>query len=476
MGERLCPVEIHCFSQDGRHILLHVSQSRFFALTPAEREVLAALKGTPLETWRDELRGTYDDAEIGRALECLRKRGLLLLHTASSGTAEPLAAPITHLELNVAQDCNLRCRYCIVEQGSFGARRQQMSAEVARQAVDFLLRESGEASFCGFTFFGGEPLLNFAVIEDVVLYSQEQAARQGKQMRYFLITNGTLFNDENIAFIKKHRIRVQVSLDGPPAVHDRLRSNAAGRGSHAAIVASLPQLLTDYAEQVFIRATVTRYSPPTPALLDYLADFGANLVSLHYVMAEEADYALDPAARERLKAEYTALARRFLTGAPAGDFSAVNFFRPYMAHFCSGRRRRTCCAAGASMLGVSASGGLYPCKDLAEREEYRLGHVATGLDRERLARWRSYLDVDSRPLCRDCWARYICGGGCLSWAIKLRRECLRPVEMECELIQHLIELAIWVHLELREKYPQVFLPLLPILGFDAFPLENLFRN
>lgn len=470
MSECLHTVETHCFSQDGQHILLDVRRSRFFAITPLEREILAAPEGIPMETLHVRLGQMYQDTEISRALERLRKRGLLLSHPASPSEVDTLAFPaITHLQLNVAQDCNLRCRYCIVEQGSFGVPRQQMSREVARQAVDLLLRKSVEAVHCTLTFSGGEPLLNFAVIRDAITYSQEQAARYGKQVHYFLKTNGTLFNDENIAYIKEHRIGVKVSLDGPPAIHDRLRPTASGQGSHDIVVAGLSQLLSDYAEQVFIRATLTRYSPPVSELLDYLTGFGASSVKLLHVMANGEDYALDSATREQLKAEYTKLARRFLVGAPVGDFSVADFFAGYMAHFCSGQKRRLFYNAGVELLVVSASGGLYPHPDLAEQEGYRLGHVTTGLDREKLAWWRSLFDVDSRPVCCDCWARYVCGGGCLSAAIKLHGTPHLPIEAECELLRHLIQLAIWVHLELREKHPQVFLSTLPVLGFDLSP-------
>jgi uncharacterized protein len=467
--ECLHKVETHCFSQNGCHILLDVRQSKFFAITPSGRDILAAQEGTPLETLREELRQRYGDAEISRALKRLRERGVLLPYPMPPIEPETPTLPIlTRLELNVAQDCNLRCRYCIAEQGSFGGRRQRMSREVARQAVDFLLQESGEAVSCGLTFSGGEPMLDFRLIRDAVTYGQQEAARYDKLMEFFLKTNGTLFSDQNIAFIKEHQIGVQVSLDGPSAVHDRLRSTASGKGSHDTVIAGLSQLLMDYGTQVSIRATITRYSPPASELLDYLAGFGAGRVSLYHVMADGEDYALDLEARKQLKAEYSKLSRRFLAGAPGSDFSTASLFVPYLLHFCSGRKRRTFCGAGTSMLGVSASGELYPCHDLAELEEVRVGHVATGLDREKLARWRSYLDVDSKPLCRDCWARYICGGGCLAWAIKSRGNPHWPVEAECDLLRHLIQLAIWVHLELREKHPQVFLSLLPTTGLNRF--------
>jgi uncharacterized protein len=449
MPECLHAVETHCFSQDEQHIALDVRRSRIFALSLLEREILAAPEGAPVETLHVLLGQRYSDSEIRRALERSRKRNLLLSHPAPPEEVSALAFPaITHLQLSAAQDCNLRCRYCIVDQGSFGGPRQRMSKQVASQAVDLLLRESGEAAQCTLNFSGGEPMLNWAVVRDAITYCQEQAARHGKQVHYDLKTNGTLLDDENIAFIKEQRIGVKLSLDGPPAVHDRMRPTMSGRGSHDTVVAGLSQLLRECAEQVSIRATLTRFSPPVSELLDYLSGFGAGRVGLLRVIAQSEDYALDPAAVEHLKAEYTQLARRFLAGAPPG--STAQFITGYLTHFRSGQQRRLD-SAGAEYLVVSASGGIYPHPELAEQEGYRLGHVATGLDRDKLAWWRSYLDVDNRRVCRDCWARYICGGGCFSAAIKLQGTPDKPIEPECELIRHLIHLAIWVHLKLREK-------------------------
>ena len=478
MSERLHAVENHCFSQDEQHIALDVRQNRFFAVSPLKREILTAVSeaapaGVPVQTLHTLLRPSHPDTEISRALEELSKHGLLLSHPAMPGKVAALAFPaITHLQLCAAQDCNLRCRYCIVEQGSFGGPRQRMSREVARQAVDLLLQESGDAVHCALTFSGGEPMLNWPVIRDAITYSQERAARRGKQVHYFIKTNGTLFDDENIAFIKEHRIGVKLSLDGPPAVHDRMRPTTSGRGSHDMVIAGLSQLLPDCAEQVSIRATLTRTSPPVPELLEYLTGFGAGDVDMWRVMATSEDYALDPAAREQLKVEYTQLARRFLAGAPEGDLSAAHSITGYIADFCRGQQRRVY-DAGAEYLVVSASGGLYPHPEVAEQEEYCLGHVATGLDRDKSAWWRSYLDVDNRAVCCDCWARYICGGGCFSAAIKLQGTTDQPIEAECDSIRHLIQLAIWVHLELREKHPQVFLHLLPMFGFDWTAGESL---
>lgn len=467
MSECLHTVETHCFSQDGQHMVLDVRQSRVLGISFLEREILAAPQSLPLEMLPVLLGRRYPDAEIGRALVRLRKHKFVLPQPAAGQKGRPPHfSGITRLQLSVAQECNLRCRYCIVGQGSFGGRPQRMSAAVARQAADFLLREAGEARECTLGFSGGEPVLNWAVVREAVAYSHEQAARRGRQVRYFLKTNGTLLEEDKVAFIRKRRIDVLLSLDGPATVNDRLRPTSAGRGSHDSVVAGLARLVSKCPEQVFIRATVTRLSPPVSELLDYLNGFGARSVNLQRVIALSEDYALDPETRVRLKEEYTQLARRFLAGAPAYDLSAAQFIAGYMTDLCAGQQRRLAERAAGEYLVVAASGGLYPHPDLAETDGYRLGCVARGLDRDKLAWWRSCLDVDNRRVCRDCWARYICGGGCLAAAIKVQGTPDRPIETECELIRHVIQLAIWVHLTLRERHPQLFLHAFPERATD----------
>ena len=449
MPECLHKVENHCFREHAQHFVLDVRRSRVFASSLLEQEILAAPEGAPLEALPVLLGQKYEETEISRALERLRKRNLLLSHPAPLEKATALIFPaITHLQLCAAQDCNLRCRYCIVEQGSFGGPRHRMSREVARQAVDFLIRESGDAAVCTLSFSGGEPMLNWAVVRDAISYCQEQAARHGKQVRYVLKTNGTLFDDESIAFIKEHKIRIQLSLDGPPTVHDRMRACASGHGSHDMVMASLAKLLPACGEQVIIMATLTCFSPPFSELLDYLIRFGAGNVCLSPVIARESDYTFDSAGIERLKAEYTQLAGRFLAGEPACSVGGAIF--GYIAQFRGGKQQ---CdrSAGGQYLVVSASGGIYPQPEMVGKEEYRLGQLAMGLDRDKLASWRSYHDVDNRPVCRECWARYICGGGCVGASIKLQGTLDQPIETECELIRHLIKLAIWVQSTLRER-------------------------
>lgn len=225
---------------------------------------------------------------------------------------EPDLQPITRLSMNVAQDCNLRCRYCLVGQGVMTAPRQLMSREVARRAIDFLLQVSGESRMCRVGFFGGEPMLNFAVIKAAVEYGQALTRERGKEMEFTIITNGTLFNEENLLYIKRKGITVGISIDGPPSVHDRMRPFADRRGSYATVRKHLPRLLDGYDDKVHARTVITRHAMRVVEIIEHLTDLGFREIRIGHVWGEEEGHFLDPSVRQELKEAYSELARFFL--------------------------------------------------------------------------------------------------------------------------------------------------------------------
>lgn len=447
---RLHKVETHRFDRDGQLLSLDVRRSRLFVLGPCEREVLDAPEGTPLDELAGRLGTRHPASEVGSALERLRKRDLVLPQPAPP---EEPGAPgfqgICHVQLSAAHDCNLRCRYCLVDEGSFGGPAIGMSAGTARQAVDLLMRESEGAPFRRLVFSGGEPLLNWPVVRDCILYCEEQAARHGGPVHYLVKTNGVLLGDEEVEFLAGHRVVVQVSVDGPPAVHDALRPNLAGRGSHAGAAAGLRRLVARCAGLAVVRATLTRFSPPLPELLDYLAGFGAGSVEVIPVLAVDGDFALDAAAVERLKDGFSEVAGRAM-GEGAGADAAMRLFGRYLVAYRAAQSGDTSDPGGA-VLAVAASGDLYPSPELAGWRNYRLGQVGAGIDKDRLAAWRRYRDVRNRPVCSGCWARHVCGGGCASAAIKLHGEPNRPLEPDCDLTRHVVELALRLHFQQRQR-------------------------
>lgn len=462
---RVFKAEVHCFYRNGSWYALDVRRMLVFDLSPLEAEILALPD--------KEIALLKLNPQFVRALSNLEEKQLLR-HTPEQPlpVKREVSPEIDTLELNIAQDCNLRCKYCFLEQGSssFGAtKRGRMTPEVALAAVDFLLRESRESESIFLSFTGGEPLLNFKTIKSAVEYAQVEAERRGKKAKFFIATNGTLFNREIISFIKENQIEVQVSLDGDEETHDKMRLFPNGRGSYGVISRWLPQLLADYTEKVRLRATLTPRTCDFVASFKHLRQWGAGNATVNYAGGVKADFRLTDTDCERLKDSYTQLAQLFLEEALKDDISAKRPFIRYMLTLCAGHRRSHYCDAAINMLGVSARGKLYPCTDLAEMKSCELGDVWKGADWQELNHWRERLgDVDRIPACQYCWARYLCAGGCISVAIVTNGDPWQPDHFECELNRHIIELSVWLYAELRRRNPEVFLPLLPQTEVNAF--------
>ncbi len=453
--------EVHCFYRNGSWWALDVLRMLVFNLSPLEAEILTLPDEqiALLNTGNSEMNHRFSSLEVKQALSNLEKNQLLWHSPEQSLPVRRKISPeINALKLNIAQDCNLRCKYCeycVAKQGSFGKTRTKMSPEVALTAVDFLLSESRNSDTIFFSFFGGEPLLNFPTIKSIVEYAQEGAESRGKKVKFFIETNGTLFNQEIISFIKENEVEVQVSLDGDKKTHDKMRVFPNGRGSYKVVTQWLPQLLVDYTDKVRLVAVLTPRTADFAASFRCLRRWGAVSAVVIHARGIDSDC-------EQLKYSYSQLAQLFLEEALKDDTSARGIFSRYMLTLCVGRRRSYHCEAATNMLGVSARGKFYPCVGLAEVEGCELGNVWEGVNWQKLNYWRERLgDVDHIPACRNCWARYLCAGGCVSEAIKINGNPWQPNSVECEIERHIIELSIWLYAELRRYNPKVFLQLLP---------------
>ena len=459
---RKLKAEVHRFYRNGSWYALDVRRMLVFNLSPLEAEILALPDR--------EIAMMKLNQQFVQTLSNLEEKGLLRHTPEQPPPVRDVSPEIDTFELNIAQDCNLRCKYCFLEKGynSSGGKRGKMATKVAVAAVDFLLRASHESETISLIFTGGEPLLNFKTIKSAVEYAQVEAERKRKKARFLIATNGTLFNDDIISFIKENQIEVQISLDGDRETHDRMRVFPDGRGSYGVISRWLPKLLEDYREKVELRATLTPQTPDFVASFKHLRQWRAGYVRVNHAGGIEAEFGLTDSDCERLKRSYTQLAQLFLEEALQDDISARGPFLHYMLTLCAGHRRSHFCGAAINMLGVSADGKLYPCADLAGRESCEIGDVWEGVDWQKLSYWRERLgDVDRIPACQNCWARYLCAGGCISMAIETNGDPWQPNHFECELNRHIIELSIWLYAELRRRNPGVFLLLLPQTEVNA---------
>jgi len=351
--------------------------------------------------------------------------------------------------LHMAHDCNLRCRYCFAGDGTYNVNdidRGLMPLEVGKKALDFLIANSGARRNLEVDFFGGEPMLNFETVKQLVAYGCKREKEAGKKFRFTLTTNGALLTDEANQYINENFDNVVLSLDGRPEVHDRMRFTHNGKGSYAAIQPKVKALADSRNhENYYVRGTFTRHNQDFAADVMHLADVGFKHISVEPVVAPQAaDYSLRESDLPALFGEYEKLADALLERERAGK--GVHFFHfemdldggPCLA------KRVTGCGAGSEYLAVTPSGQLYPCHQFVGDETFRLGDLDTGVVKQDIVAEFSKCHVFAKPECTGCWARYYCSGGCMANAHHTHGDILKPDEISCALQKKRIECALYI--------------------------------
>jgi len=396
----------------------------------------------------EEKCGRESAAKTVEELECLERKGVLFSPDASHGNEPPTTYPVvSSLCLNVAHDCNLRCPYCYAGSGKYRGSRQLMSVQVAKAAVDFLIRSSGARSDLSLAFFGGEPLLNFPVIKETVGYAEMNAQRLGKRFGYGVTTNGTMLDREKSDFLSRHRFGIIVSLDGTREIHDRHRVFKDGSGSYDQVIGNLQRIMADHpGKRAFsIRGTFTRKTLKLPEMVMHLRGLGFMDISIEPAHTKVSGFQWQDTDIEAVKEQYTNLAVQYIEKIKNGDLFSFFHFQRMMENTDRQVRCTAQCGAGTGYMSVAADGTLYPCHKLVGIERYRLGNVFTGVERTDIQELFEGAHVDSKKRCTSCWARYVCGGGCHAHNIEFSGDILEPYTVECHLMRHRIELGAYIY-------------------------------
>ncbi|MGI6450832.1 MAG: thioether cross-link-forming SCIFF peptide maturase [Desulfitobacteriia bacterium] len=368
---------------------------------------------------------------------------------------EPL---IKAMCLHVAHDCNLRCRYCFAGTGSFGGKRGLMSEETGKRALDFLLQHSGKRPQCEVDFFGGEPLLNFAVVRKLIAYGKEIAHKAGKTMKFTLTTNAVLLDEAVTEFLLNEGVSIVLSLDGREEVNDKMRPFVNGQGSYQRIV---PQILnfiqkrpdsSPYAvgRYYYVRGTYTHYNPDFYRDVLHLADLGINRISLEPVVALGGeDYALQEEDLPKILESYDLLGEKVQEYKHRGkEFSFFHFNAGLDEGPCLPKRLAGC-GAGNGYVAISPEGDIYPCHQFVGQENYRLGTLAQPgekLDqaiREKFHRANIY----AKEECTACWARFACSGGCHAANAAYSGELTTVYPLNCLLQKKRLEVAYYLKIK-----------------------------
>ncbi len=369
-------------------------------------------------------------------------------------TFEPMAGTfkarsgnvIKALCLHVAHTCNLNCSYCFASQGKYHGDRALMSFEVGKRALDFLIENSGSRRNLEVDFFGGEPLMNWDVVKDLVKYARSVEKEHNKKFRFTLTTNGVLIDDDVIEFANKEMSNVVLSLDGRKEIHDLTRVDYAGKGSYDTIVPKFKQMVESRGQKdYYMRGTFTHANPDFTKDVFHMADMGFTELSMEPVVSASDDpMALTKEDLEVVKEQYEILAKEMIKRKKEGK--GFTFYH-YMIDLTEGPciyKRISGCGSGTEYMAVTPWGDLYPCHQFVGEEKYKLGDIWNGVTNNDLREEFRSCNAYARPECADCWAKLYCSGGCAANAYHATGSIRGIYEPGCELFRKRIECAIMI--------------------------------
>ena len=348
--------------------------------------------------------------------------------------------------LHVAHTCNLNCSYCFASQGKYHGDRALMSFEVGKRALDFLIENSGTRRNLEVDFFGGEPLMNWDVVKDLVKYARSVEKEHNKNFRFTLTTNGVLIDDDVIEFANKEMSNVVLSLDGRKEIHDLTRVDYAGNGSYEKIVPKFQKLVESRGGKgYYMRGTFTHANPDFTKDVFHMADLGFTELSMEPVVSSQDDpVALTKEDLEIVKEQYEILATEMIKRKKEGR--GITFYH-YMIDLTQGPciyKRISGCGSGTEYMAVTPWGDLYPCHQFVGEEEYKLGDIWNGVTNEGIREEFRSCNAYARPECADCWAKLYCSGGCAANAYHATGTIRGIYEPGCELFRKRIECAIMI--------------------------------
>ena len=452
---------IHRYTLKGKNFLLDVNSGSVHLLDNVtyavsgligedmEKECPADLPAKLPDYAPEEIQEAYGE------LWALKEAGMLFAKDDYIDVSRyiPAGAPVKALCLHVAHDCNLRCEYCFASTGDFGTGRKIMPFEVAKKAIDFVIKRSGARKNIEVDFFGGEPLMAMETVKKTVEYARSLEPATGKQFRFTITTNGLLLEEESIRYINETMNNVVLSLDGRKAVNDTMRKTVNGTGSYDVILPRFQDLVSkrDKTLDYFVRGTFTKENLDFAEDVQHIAEAGFDRLSVEPVAAEaKYSYALSEEDLPRIYAEYERLCDFILDKHNKGeDLSFFHFMVDLEQGPCVIKRLRGC-GAGYEYVAVTPEGDIYPCHQFVGNPAYRQGSVLEDTLDDAMAQKFAAMNIYTREQCRDCWAKFYCSGGCSAANYLMNGDLQKPYHMGCEMEKKRLECAIYLKAAMQE--------------------------
>jgi len=354
-----------------------------------------------------------------------------------------VASPIKAMCLNIAHDCQLRCKYCFASTGDFGKGRKLMSFETGKHAIDFLLEKSGDRQNLELDFFGGEPLMNFNVVKQVVEYARSREKEYGKHFRFTITTNGLLLDDDKIEFINREMSNVVLSIDGRKETNDKFRVLPNGQGCYDMILPKYKKLVAGRGDkEYYVRGTFTNKNLDFSNDVFALYDAGFDQISVEPVVGDSHEYALTEKDLPAVFKEYEVLARKIIDNEKNGKkFNFFHFMLDLDQGPCAIKRLRGC-GCGNDYVAITPDGDIFPCHQFVGIDEYKMGNIDEGTFNYEMKADFAKAHVYSKPECRKCWAKFYCSGGCNANNYQYMGDIRTAHKLSCQLEKKRLECAI----------------------------------
>ncbi len=450
-------VSIHKFYLNENYIVLDVNSGAVHVIDEITYDLLDYYKTDSLEEIKEILKDKYkgeDIVEVFHEINTLQSNGLLFSEDINIDEFKYNEDNIIKaMCLHIAHDCNLKCRYCFASQGNFKGERSLMSLEVGKRALEFLAINSGNRRNLEVDFFGGEPLMNFDVVKELVHYGRQIEKEYQKNFRFTITTNGVLLDDDKIDFINKHMDNVVLSIDGRKEVNDYMRSTVSGEGSYDIILPKIKKMVDKRGEKdYYIRGTFTNKNIDFSEDIMHFYNNGFKKTSIEPVVTpEEMDYALREEHLEDVLKEYEKFSKKYI------DIKKIDkdfLFFHFMIDLEQGPciiKRAVGCGAGSEYVAVTPEGEIYPCHQFVGEKEFSLGDIWTGIENTELRDRFKRANVYSKEDCRSCWARFYCSGGCHANSHYANNDLNKPYKIGCEMEKKRIECAISILAKIKEE-------------------------
>ena len=381
--------------------------------------------------------------EILSDVDALKEQGLLFKDEVASYPMK--SNEVKALCIHICHDCNMRCRYCFADEGAYHSARERMSFETAKAAVDFLIANSGKRKVLEMDFFGGEPLMNLDVIKQTVAYAKEEGAKVGKKFLFTTTTNCLLLDEPTIQFFNEEMENVVLSLDGRPEVNDAIRKTVNGKGSYEFIIEKIKKFISLRGDKsYYVRGTFTAKNLDFAKDVLFIADQGVDSISMEPVVTEIEDLQIREEHISAIEQEYENLCDAYLQRYAEGK--GFNFF-----HFnidleggpCLSKRV-SACGAGNEYFSVTPNGDLYPCHQFAGDSSFRMGSVFEGIIRPDIREKFATSCLFTRKKCENCFAKFICSGGCSANNYHYNGDIDEPYEITCAMMKKRVECAMHI--------------------------------